>query len=258
MAHRVGFNSPMVILLTSTIIPGGADAHKIQERRRQYFEALRFWMLHPDPRIHGIVYCDNSTPDIDWTHELASQLGCSKKLDSLYCPDNDIPKGMHYGYPELGIVDYAINASQLLRSTTYFAKVTGRLTFPAVSALLDRIPASFDACIDYRSAYRRDRKRWSGYRARTQLMLFRTDFYIGSLHHKRSLMIQHRISHIEEFIPGILVPGDESSRNILFRWPIECPPSGVGGNGEDFDGGRRRVKSFLSSCSRRLVPWLWI
>jgi hypothetical protein len=215
-------------------------------------------MLHPDPRICGIVFCDNSTPDLDWTHEFANQIGCKKEFESIYCPDNDIPEGMHYGYPELGIIDYSIKSSKLLGKYTFFAKVTGRFKFPNISALLDSLPTSYDACIDYRSAYRKDRKVWSKYRARTQLMFFRRDFYIKFLQQQRSLMIQNQISHIEEFIPYLLVPSSELSQCCMFRWPIECPPSGIGGNGENFDSPKRQLKVFLSSCSRRLMPWFWI
>jgi hypothetical protein len=258
MSKKNIYTSPIVILLTSTIKPFGASVDRIQERRQQYRDVLKFWMLHPDPRTCGIVYCDNSTPDLDWTYELANQLGCQKEFESLYCPDNYIPKGMHYGYPELGIIDYSIRSSRLLCKYTFFAKVTGRLRFPRISQLLDRLPTSYDACIDYRSAYRKERKSWSNHRARTQLMLFRRNFYINSLLQKRSIMIQNQIITIEEFIPYLLVPSDERSKNIIFRWPIECPPSGIGGNGDNFDSKKRQIKSFVSSCSRRFMPWLWL
>jgi hypothetical protein len=258
MTKSNAFTSPIVILLTSTIKPPGASDDRIEERHQQYLEALSFWMSHPDPRICGIVYCDNSTPDLDWTHELADQIGCKKEFESLYCPDNDIPKGMHYGYPELGIIDYSINSSKLLGKHTFFAKVTGRLQFQKISALLDRLPTLYDACIDYRSAYRKERKIWSNHRARTQLMFFRRDFYIKLLLNKRLLMIQNRISHIEEFMPHILMPRDEISQSVMFRWPIECPPSGISGNGENYDSRKRQVIAFVSSYSRRLIPWFWL
>lgn len=258
MIGKNTFYSPLVVLLTSSIKPKGANPAKIQERRRQYEEALRAWMLHPDPRISGIVYCDNTTPDLVWTYELADHYNHTKPFEAIYCPDNNIPIGMHYGYPELGIIDHSIYNSRLLIQSTYFAKITGRLQFPKFASLLDRLPASYDACIDYRLAYRRERKSWSNYRARTQLMFFKNDFYKKSLSNKRLLMVENNISHIEEFIAGILVPDDVKSANIIFRWPIECPPSGVAGNGENYNSGRKFVKSYISHCSRRLLPWLWI
>ena len=258
MTKETAFASPLVILLTSTIKPPGAAACKIQERRQQYEEALKSWMLYPDPRISGIVYCDNSSPDLGWTHELAAQIGCAKQFEAIYCPDNERPKGVHYGYPELGIIDHSVRTSRLLCQSVYFAKVTGRLQYPRFSNLLDRLPASFDACIDYRSAYRRDRKSWSKYRARTQLMFFKKNFYLDSLMEKRVLMLENNIGFIEEFIAGTLIPGDKITGNVIFRWPIECPPSGVGGSGEDFDSKKRFIKSFLQDCSRRFLPWVWI
>ncbi|MEI6334979.1 MAG: hypothetical protein WCS87_10490 [Methylococcaceae bacterium] len=258
MIERTKFASPLCILLTSTIMPSGASSEKIQERRQQYEEALKSWMLHPDPRISGIVYCDNSSPDLEWAYELATQQGCTKDFEAIYCPDNDIPNGMHYGYPELGIIDYSIQKSRLINQSAYFVKVTGRLQFPKFSALLDTLPASFDAAIDYRSAYKHDRKSWSKYRARTQIMFFKKNFYIERLMEKKSLMIEDGISHIEEFIAGVLIPNEEKNSNIVFRWPIECPPSGFGGNGDNFDSRKRRLKVLASHCTRRVLPWLWI
>ena len=258
MIERTKFASPLCILLTSTLMPDGASPEKIQERRQQYEATLKSWMLHPDPRISGIVYCDNSSPDLEWAYELATQQGRSKEFEAIYCPDNTIPNGMHYGYPELGIIDYSLQNSRLIKQSAYFAKVTGRLQFPKFSALLDTLPESFDAAMDYRSAYKHDRKSWSKYRARTQLMFFKKNVYTEHLMEKRSLMIENNISHIEEFIPGLLAPNEEKNLNVVFRWPIECPPSGVGANGDNFDSGKRRLKAFLSHCARRVLPWLWL
>lgn len=258
MTNRKKFTSPLVILLTSTIKPPGATPDRIEVRRQQYAEALTFWLTHPDERISGIVYCDNSTPDLAWTHELVEKIDCKRDFESLHCPDNNIPNGMHYGYPELGIIDYTVTHSKLLGRDPFFAKITGRFKYHRISELLDRLPESYDACIDFRKAYRKERKDWSAYRARTQLIFFRTEFYKKRLLHKRSLMLENQVGYIEEFIPSLLPPSDEACSRVTFRWPIECQPSGVGGNGDNFDSRKRRLKAFVSSSLRRFMPWVWL
>ena len=257
MAENAVFASPLVILLTSTIRPPSAATAAIQDRRRQYEEALEFWFLHPDPRLSGIVYCDNSTSDLAWAHALADHFGFAGRFEAIFCPDNRMPGHMHDGYPELGIVDHALRTSALLSQAPYFAKVTGRLRFAKFYALLDRLPSSFDACIDYRRTHKNERTDWSRFRARTQLMFFNKAFYERALMEKRSLMLEHEVTHLEEFIAGMLVPGDEECSSVVFRWPIECPPSGVGGNGEDYDSVKRRMKVLAQRCLRRFVPGVW-
>lgn len=263
MAKVDHFASPLVVLLTATLAPRGASTARIEERRRQYEQALDFWLRYPDPRITGLVYCDNSTPELDWVRNLAERIGGGRMFETLYCPDNDMPNGVHYGYAELGIVDHCLRESVLLGQSKYFAKVTGRFKFPRFSRLLDALPPHPDACIDYRRAYGRENKTWSKFRARTQLMLFRTEFYRRRIQDRRGLMVAactggRGISHIEEFLPGILAPGEEDGSGVVFRWPVECRPSGVGGNGENFDSARRRMKSFAFAVCRRFMPWYWI
>ena len=254
----VTFNSKLCVLITSTLEPRGADSEQIRLRRDQYECALRSWLQHPDPRVHSVVYCDNSTPSLDWTYAVADEVRTKKGVESIHCPDNRIPDGMHYGYPELGIIDHSLRTSLALEQADYFVKVTGRLQFPRLSRLLDRLPQSFDACIDYRRAYKAEDKSWSRFRARTQLMFFRTGFYRQRMMNTRSTMLSRSISHIEEFIPGILAPTDPTASGCVFRWPIECPPSGLGGNGVNFDSMGAQLKSFARDNLRRFASSLWL
>jgi hypothetical protein len=263
MSKSKHFSASLIVLLTSTLQPRGASAAKIEERKRQYREAVEFWLAYPDQRIAGLVYCDNSSPDLAWVHDLAKHSSGARRLETLYYPENEMPSGVHYGYPELGIVDHCLRNSALLAECEYFAKVTGRLKFPRFMRLLDKLPASLDACIDYRAAYGREKKTWAKFRARTQLMLFRTEFYRQQVQDQRALMVTGHtagmgITHIEELLPGILIPGAKGSERVVFRWPVECPPSGVGGNGDNFDGARRRIKSLAFSGVRRFIPFWWI
>lgn len=262
----MGFAGQVVILMTSTIRPSGCDEGTARRRRREYEEALESWLLTPDPRIGGIVYCDNSpqgaedgpAEDLSWVGRAAERTGSRRPVEVLACADSRIPSGMHYGFAELGIIDHALVSSHLLGRATHFAKATGRLRFPDFTRLLDRLPPDFDACLDYRQAYRGERRIWTMHRARTQLMLFRTDFYRQSLYQQRGRMLEHKISHIEEFIPGLIVPRRPEATRVMFRWPVACDPSGVSGNGLRYESRRRRLHNLAAGIARRWMSWLWL
>jgi hypothetical protein len=258
MDEAPGFSSQIVLLLTATLEPPGRDAALLERRHQEYAHALRYWLTNSDPRIAGVVFCENSSRDLDWIHRLASEFRDAKPYEILPCSDNDIPEGMHYGYPELGLIDFGVGNSQLLQQHPYFAKITGRLLFPSLSRLLDSLPPSLDACIDYRWAYPMERKRWSRYRARTQMMLFRRTYYLEKVFNRRQAMVERSIGSIEEFIPCLINPKQPANRKVIFRTPVECQPSGISGDGINYNSGSRKLQSKTKATLRAVLPWVWI
>jgi hypothetical protein len=252
------FSSPTVLLLTATLEPPGRDAATVARRRQQDAEALRYWLTNADQRIAGVVFCENSSRDLDWVHQLASEIPDRKPYEILSCTDNDIPMGMHYGYPELAILDFSVSTSHLLQQHSFFAKITGRLLFPSLSRLLDSLPPSIDACLDYRWAYPRESKQWSAYRARTELMLFSRSYYLKTIYGTRQAMVQNNIGLIEEFIPWLINPKEPANQKVLFRRPIECKPSGFSGDGHNYDSSSRKLQAVTTATMRALLPWVWI
>lgn len=244
----------VVILMTATIRPPSLPEADMAGRLEQYRRALEFWLAYPDRRISGVVFCDNSGANVA---SLQGAATCShhRELEFVCGAENTIPEGMHYGYAELGIIEHALRTSRLLRNAGVFAKATGRLAFPCFTTLLDRLPRAFDCAIDY---YRAPRHLKGMYRARTQLMLFSPRFYEDALLDTRHAMRLQGISHIEEAIPAVLKPEEHrDSERCIFRWPVECIPSGVGGNGERYDGLMYQAKSRVRGVLRSVAPWWW-
>jgi hypothetical protein len=246
--------------MTATLDPGPyADAVKridLRSRADDYAHALQFWAAHPDSRIKGIVFCENSSIDPQSAVgpiEVGSDF--DRKIEWLGFTGNTRPKGMHYGYSELGTIDHAMSHSRLLAETALFLKVTGRLTFPRVSRLLDTFDDETRFAADCRRAYRGE----SGapIRVRTEIMLIDREFYRHHLYQRRDEMLT-RCSHIEEFIAVKVLPL-ESHRDVMLRFRTECPPVGIGAhNGTTYQTVRRSFKSTLRHALRKVAPGIWL
>ena len=251
---------PFAILLTATIDLQSFSQHskrsEPETRLRDYQEALRFWEELDDPRIAGVVVCENSgSRDIESLAEIAG--GARKDIEMLSYLGEPMPPGLHYGYRELGAIDYACEQSRLIRSCRTFLKATGRLRFPNVKRLLDALPDGLDCALDMRRAYRRERG--IRFRARTQLMLFARDFYERELFGARDGMIG-ACSHIEEWLPQALMPLHEANAaSMVLRFPLECAIAGVqGSNARDYQGAAPRLKRAVRGALRVAAPGLWL
>ena len=59
--------SPLVVLMTATVDPGEysgqVSRNASRSGTRDYLEAIKFWAAHPDRRIQGVVFCENSGAD---------------------------------------------------------------------------------------------------------------------------------------------------------------------------------------------------
>lgn len=242
--------------MTATVDPGAyADAvvrNDPAQRRQDYLRAIRFWARYPDPRIVGIVCCDNSGADTRDFH-VADDATPDRPIEILSFSGNERPAGMHYGYAELGTLDYVLAHSTVLPRARHVVKITGRLIFPRLTSLLDRQDPNLMMAADCRRAYARE----SGprLRVRTQLMIFETAFYRRELAGRRDEMIG-RSTHIEEY----LAEKAEAWRQrpgVTLRWAVECPPEGIGGDGRSFDSWRVRVRTAARAVLRRVLPSLW-
>ena len=246
-----------ILLLTSTINPGlytsSVSRNNPEVRTSDYLSALNFWENLGDHRITGIVFCDNSGANIEYIKESCKNF--KLPIEFLVFDGNTKPDGVHYGYSELGIIDYAIINSNKIDKSSYFIKVTGRLKYPNISKLLDTLPKKFDAAVDHRKRYRNE----NGYilRARTQLMIFNLHFYIENLLQKRQEM-PGKFSHIEEFI-AIKLNIFSFSHIIIQRFKTELLISGVSGNkNENYNNFKNKIKFSLRKLVRYTTPSIWI
>lgn len=245
------------VLLTATLLPSQYDFGTVvradlSTRTQDYIAALKFWDSLPDNRIEAIVFCDNSGEDLS---AIRDAMRCLRKpAELLGFRDHLPPPDLHYGYGELGIIDYAVQNSHILSRSPFFIKSTGRLRFPRITALLDALPDACSGVADHRRRYRREAGPPT--RTRTQLMLFTPDCYAATLFDRRDEM-RGRFSHIEEFLAHEL-QHVVLNQPFLRRFPVECPPSGVGGNGHDYDCLTEQCKAVVRGMARRWLPHVWL
>ena len=79
--------SPLVMLMTATVDPGEYAAQLSRAtsdlRTRDYLEAIRFWAAHPDARIQGVVFCENSGADLRIFESEAVRFSSTRALEVL-------------------------------------------------------------------------------------------------------------------------------------------------------------------------------
>lgn len=181
----------------------------------------------------------------------------SRAFELLSFSGNTRPPGLHYGYDELGAIDYACEHSVLLRKCRHFIKVSGRFLFPRITKLIDTLEDDLRVAIDCRRAYREE----SGVRlrARTQLIVFEREFYRQFLLGAREEMLGN-CSHIEEFLAQKLQPlYRERMSGIYLRWEVECPTFGYdAASNKKHSSGQEKLKNIVRSACRRIMPAIWL
>jgi hypothetical protein len=66
-----------------------------------------------------------------------------------------------------------------------------------------------------------------------------------------------RKTHIEGIIYDKFVHM-HGSGGISMRFPVQCTPYGIGGNGQNLASPRKRIEGCVRAAQRTLCPWLWI
>jgi hypothetical protein len=247
----------VVVLLTSTVTPRAyreqTAVHDPRQRLKQYISAIEFWLNYADERIAGVVFCDNSGIERIRFGDISSSFG--RELEFISFVDDYKPDNVHYGFSELGIIDFAVKNSQLIQKSDGVLKATGRFSFPKASRLLDEIESNCSFSID---CYKIKSKNIQfPFRCRTQMFYFKRPFYIRYFLDTRHEMVG-MCSHIEEFIARKLEGIDTTNANITYRWKRECNPTGIGSNGHRYRSAANRIKYSIRGFLRTFFPCLWL
>jgi hypothetical protein len=261
-----------LVVLTATITPSpGAEVKRCDPelRLRDYMEGLEFWIRHPHPNLKRILFIENSGAKLDAVRMCAEKNPYNKEVEFISVVSRGIPPAIHYGYGEMEMLDLALPQSALRASTTHMIKATGRLLFPSIGRLMDRLPESFDVCLDCRVAeycYRLDRnpiktmrRRGAHVYANTQLMIFSHDFYARHLQQSYvDLTVGQDPSKIERLIYNRLAPF-RGLPGIFLRWPINVDPEGVRGHSNTgYASLKNRMSSLLRGILRTVAPEYWM
>lgn len=246
-----------VLLLTSSIEPqyldlvSRADLHL---RAQDYGIALDRWLK--SGWFEKIVFCDNSGFTTKKIIALLREGSCSnrdwKDVEFLSFRDQ-ADRRFHYGYSELGIIDYAFMNSSVLADCRRFVKCTGRLFVPGYGRLMPRLRDDLQFHVDARSDFL-----WlKNKQVTTQLMVFGKQFYASALLHARSKMTEDQY-FIEHFLYDTLI-AYVGRRGCYYRWPMELVPTGIGAHSSrSYSSYPRRAISAIRGLGRQIVPDLWL
>jgi hypothetical protein len=252
--------SSVAVLMTATINPAAASIclHRSdpQQRLQDYSSGLKFWLDFPDDRITSVVFCEKSGHDLSDFAEIVERCASTKSVELISTNDNIVPKGLHYGYAEARIIEHALENSSRLAAARYFIKATGRLTFPNVSRLLDRLGDDTLFAVDCRGSRGFIRKREPF--VRTELMLFASDFYRRYLMGASAAMAEKGVSHIENHLYAELMKW-YGHRGAVLRWTVNVDPRGHAAHwNKQYGSIDDRMKSAIRAITRVVCPNWWI
>ena len=253
-------NSEYVVIISACIDPskGSIEVSRSDPsiRLQDYISGLRFWLNISDRRLDKIVFIENSGYPLDALQELAhlsNPLNKQVEFISLCC--NEYPEGVHYGYAELNMIDEAFKLSKLLNQSSYLIKATGRLTFPTISRLLNRLNDDFMFAVDCRN-----NKLFvpsPQVFATTQLMIFSISFY-----RKHLLNIKAGLSKDMACIEGLIynkLITFQGEKGAILRWSVNVDPSGYSsGWSKSYDSPKQKVINQARAICRIITPNWWV
>lgn len=249
-----------LLVMTACVDPRNAPVrlHRSDPltRLEDYRGALKFWLHYPDPRVGKILFIENSGFPLQPLRETAAaENRLSKAVEFVSLDCNYVPENVHYGYAELSMLDAGLPSSGLLKDSTHFIKATGRLRFPGLTRLLDRLPRDYDFAVDCRRNTRFVRTAQEF--VTTQLMIFSVPFYERHLRDVKSGMGEEA-SHIENLLYRELMKFSNRPGAIL-RWPVNVDPHGHAAHWEkDYRSGRQRLVNAGRAVCRVVCPRWWV
>lgn len=252
-----------LLVMTACIDPS-AGRYRIDRadpsvRLLDYEHGLRFWLSYPDERVRRILFIENSGYPLDRLKAIAEAENLhGKEIEFVSLDCNWYPENSHYGYAEMRMLDLGLRQSRLRAETTHMIKATGRLTFPGLDRLLDRIPDGFDFVADAR-IWRTPWKKHTPPFVGTQLILFSHGFYAEHLQTKYDEMAESR-HWMESFFYRELaqLPPDTAHPRLL-RFPRSVDPVGQPAHRKrSYSHPVQRVTNLFRGAIRRLLPGWWI
>lgn len=250
--------APATLVLTATITPpaGVPNLTRVDPvlRRRDYREAMLFYLEQPTEMIGSIVFLENSLSDLSDLRELARTSARGKTVEFVSFDGLDYPPHYGRGYGEFRMLDHGLTASRVLRTlddSASFWKITGRLKVFNVCNVIRSAPADYSVLIDF--------LRWptpmldlrlfsctrSGYRRllEGQYAILREDLMKESPEGFLYTAWKHRIDEL----------------GIVPRHRVQPKISGIGGqHNVDYHGGMNVAKHWIRVAARHAVPQLWI
>lgn len=252
------------LLITACIKPKQVTVNPIHRidpeiRTQDYITALKFWLGYEQTYFEAIVFVENSGVDLTLLKNVvAAENKYSLKVEFLQLDSSPVPEGIHYGFSELEMIDFAVDHSKLIANSSHIIKVTGRLYFPQLSRLLKGIPENIEFASDSRDYQVGGR---SQHYIVTTLFIVEKRFYLSYLYNaKRSMNTIFEYSLEETLFFQILKPLFIKKLNhIILRFPFTLTPVGFGAHWNiDYSSFKKRTSTLIRDIFRVILPSFWI
>jgi hypothetical protein len=250
------------LLITSCIQPNFTNLNPnfradTSLRLKDYITAFRYWLSYKESKISHIIFVENSGYNLKELKEIAENENLyNRTIEFIQFEASTVPNGLHYGYSELEILDKAFDLSKTICDTDSFIKVTGRLYFPNLSKLLNRIKVNNDITIDFKDyKFFKIKKQY----ALTTLIVINNNFFIRNLYGIKNIMVTGNISHFETCYFNFLQPLSVTNKNIVTRFPINVNPIGIGAHwSSNYNSLSKKIIYFIKGVLRVVYPSLKI
>lgn len=253
------------VVLTATIAPKVCGGQTITRsnpgvRLQDYKDSLAWWLSQRRDWMAGIVFAENSGSDLTCLREFVNANNPhSVPVEFISFDHPAPPEGLHYGYSEFILVREALLASKLALKTTHLIKATGRYRFPNIERLVRRLPHDYSIACECRCnrLLSKHRHLFTTF----ALLPCRRSFFLERLAHLPETMVPAppwtRSQFIEDVLFDYLAPL-KTDPSIIYRWPCNCEPEGVGANGDNYATPRKRIQNAIRAVARVILPRLWL
>jgi hypothetical protein len=259
------------IVLTACIDPSKNSNEIIQVKRanpetrlQDYLQGLRFWLYHKDSRIKKIIFIDNSSYSLKELRQVAKKENIyERKIEFISMDCNEIINGLSYGYSEFKLLEQGLKVSHIINSEDFIIKATGRYIFPNISKLLDKLPSNYlfagDSVDFYSVGYHKSQFIFfRSKRINLPLFIAKISFYNKFIRdiYQDIVPYDKKNSFIENALFKKIYPL-QNGKDIILRFPCNCDPLGIGGNGTNYSSNRQKIIRNFRRIGRYLFPTWW-
>lgn len=254
-----------ILLMTATVSPNAGRAITLRAdpevRRKDYEDALRFYLSIGGTALDGIIFCENSGADLGSLEAIARAENPLRLPVTFHSSVSDSPVEYGKSHAELLMMDrvYADLISGQPETIRYW-KVTGRIRIAKLDRVIRTTPPDTKLIIDLRlvpSWLRRfGTDRW----ADTRLIGFTPMGYEAYLLEKRRLVGTPGHSYtVELAIFPLLLEAFKRGEKVVPRFGAQPVMMGIGAeSNKDYNSVQARLKNTIRRFTRRLLPSLWL
>ncbi|GBF81723.1 hypothetical protein [Aphanothece sacrum] len=234
-----------------------------EQREQDYYNSLTYYIQN-HPKVRKIIFVENSGWPLDKLKQVAQNNPHNKEIEFISLNCNDFPRKFGKGYGECLLIEKGLEQSNLIKTVTHFAKITGRIYLQNITQVLESISEPYDCLCDYKDQGWRLKKllgeESAGPNCDTRFLVFSQKFYheiIKPLHQKHKEGTVSYCFYIEsQFYQAINNLADKYK--VITRFLIEPDFKGIAGHfgGKNYSSPQERAKFFIRSIGRKITPWI--